>query len=92
MNMPTFHFRLFIAGDEPNSKRAKENLNQICSDYLHGDCQVETVDILKDYQSALSSNIFVTPALKIEGPQPSITIYGNLNDEEKVLTALGVKS
>jgi circadian clock protein KaiB len=91
MMTKTFHLRLFIAGDEPNSHRAQENLVHLCNDFLHNDCEIETVDILKDYQSALSANIYVTPALKVEEPKPPITIYGNLNDERKVLSALGVQ-
>lgn len=91
MNMPTFHFRLFIAGDEPNSRRARENLNRFCSNFLHGDCTVETVDILTDFQAALTDNIYVTPALRKDEPKPQVTIYGNLNDERKVLIALGIQ-
>jgi circadian clock protein KaiB len=92
MVMAALHLRLFIAGDEPNSKRAKENLAHLCSESLQGNCTIEVIDILKDYHAALTSNIYVTPALKVEPPGPHITIYGNLNDEEKVLSALGMKS
>ena len=89
----SIHLRLFVAGDEPNSRRAKENLSNLCDEYLKGDCKIETIDILKDYQTAINDRIFVTPALKVEMTQkPTLTIYGNLSDEKKLLSALGVKS
>lgn len=89
--MVCFHLRLFIAGDEPNSRRAKENLDHFCHVHLNGDCEIETVDILNNYQLALSSKIYVTPALIIIDPKPQVTIYGNLNDEKKVLNALNIQ-
>jgi circadian clock protein KaiB len=85
-----FHFRLFVAGDEPNSALAKAALRDICSNHLEGECRVETVDVLEDFQPALEDNILVTPALIIEKPEPRTIIFGNLTDKQKVLAALQV--
>ncbi|MGQ9509843.1 MAG: hypothetical protein ACUVTN_10660 [Thermodesulfobacteriota bacterium] len=31
-----YHFKLFIAGDEPNSRMAKESLTRLCENHLRG--------------------------------------------------------
>lgn len=82
--------RLFVAGDEPNSALARAALEDICTRHLQGRCEVETVDVLQDFQPALAENILVTPALVIEKPQPRTVIFGNLRDKKKVLAALQV--
>jgi len=85
-------FRLFTAGDELNSNRARNNLTTICDLYLNNEnVEIEIIDVIKDYKTALSNKIFITPALIIEEPKPSITIYGNLNDEEKLCSILHSK-
>jgi hypothetical protein len=70
---PDYRFILFVVGTEPNSVLARENLVHICAEYLaSGDCTVEFVDIGEDYQAALDYNIFVTPALIVEGPRGAL--------------------
>ena len=81
--------RLFVAGDEANSKKARENLTQLCETHLRGQYEIEIVDVLEDFQAALDSNVLLTPALIVVAPEP-ITIFGSLSDNEKVLGALGL--
>lgn len=81
--------RLFVAGDESNSKKAEENLIQLCETYIQGQYEVEIVDVLEDFQVALDNNVMLTPALIVVVPKP-IMILGNLSDKEKVLGALGL--
>ena len=87
-NATQYHLRLFVAGDEPNSAIAKESLDKICSTYLNGNCQVEIIDVLKDFRPALEERVLVTPALVILEPGPRTVIFGNLADTGKVLAAL----
>jgi circadian clock protein KaiB len=75
-----YHFRLFVAGDEPNSKLARENLTKLCRQHLKGDYELEVVDVLEDFQAALENNVLITPTL----------VVGTLSDTEKVLAALGL--
>jgi len=81
--------RLFIAGDEPNSKQARENLEKLCETHLKGHYKVEIVDVLEDFKAALENDILLTPALLVVAPEPA-TIFGNLSEKEKVLAALGL--
>jgi circadian clock protein KaiB len=84
----TYILRLFTAGEEPNSREAKENLKRLCETYLKDGCRSEIVDVLADFQSALENNVLITPTLILVSPPPKVTIFGNLSDTRKVLAAL----
>jgi circadian clock protein KaiB len=81
-------FRLFVAGDEQHSRRAKENLKAICQERLEQPYEIEILDVLESYQLALENKIFLTPALVMISPSPTVTIFGNLSDTEEVIRAL----
>jgi hypothetical protein len=55
---------------------------------LNGRCTIETVDVVKDYETAVRNNILVTPALILVAPRPQVIVLGNLSDPQKVLAAL----
>jgi circadian clock protein KaiB len=84
----TYVLRLFVAGEEPNSRQAEENLKRLCETYLKDGYRIEIVDVLEDFQSALENNVLVTPTLILVSPPPKVTIFGNLRDTEKVFAAL----
>jgi circadian clock protein KaiB len=84
----TYILRLFTADDEPNSRQARENLKRLQETHLKMPHKKEIVDVLEDFQTALENNVLVTPCLILDSPQPRVTIFGNLNDTERVLTAL----
>lgn len=83
-----YSFRLFVAGDEPNSVLAKKNLSHICKEHLDGRCNIEIVDVFDDFSTAIENGIIVTPTLVLVHPEPRVKIFGNLNDTEKVVAAL----
>ena len=85
-----YRFRLFVAGDEPNSVRAKAVLSRLCDRHLRGRCEIQIVDVFEDYQAVIDYGISVVPALIVEAPPPARTIVGSLSDEDKVLAALGL--
>ncbi|RLC32591.1 MAG: circadian clock protein KaiB [Deltaproteobacteria bacterium] len=87
---PMYRFRLFVAGDEPNSLKAKAVLSRLCNEYLKDRCEIRLVDVFEDYQAAIDYGISVVPALIVEAPPPARTIVGSLSDEDKVLAALGL--
>jgi len=82
--------RLFIAGNGQNSQKALANLRRLCQEHLEGRYTIETVDVVEDFQAAVSDNILVTPALILVAPLPRVTVLGNLSDQQKVLLALRV--
>lgn len=82
--------RLFVAGEEPNSREARRNLELLCKDYLEGRTEVEIIDVLKDFRAAVAERVIVTPALIAGTPPARVVVLGNLSDTARVLAALGV--
>jgi hypothetical protein len=80
--------RLFVAGDERNSRLARENLKRLCEKYVNSGYKIEIVDVLQDFKSALENNVLLTPALMVLSHLTQITIFGTLSDTTKVLSAL----
>lgn len=83
-----YTFRLFVAGNEPNSCLARKNLKAFCDACLPGRTRIDIVDVFEDFKSALDENVVITPALQILGAETKITIYGNLGATEKIKNAL----
>jgi circadian clock protein KaiB len=90
MNHSVARFRLYIAGDAPNSKRAITNLTNFCRRHLPDGHHIEVVDLLKTPRRALDDNVLVTPTLFIAAPHPAQTIVGDLSDPTVLLLALGL--
>jgi circadian clock protein KaiB len=89
---PRRHYllRLFMAGNGPNSQKALANLRSLCHEHLEGRYTIETVDVVQDFEAAVSNNILVTPALILVAPLPRVVVLGNLSDLPTVLVALRV--
>lgn len=84
-------FKLFVAGDEQNSKNALNNLEKLCSMHPSGTPEIEIVDVFTSPGTALENGIFLTPALIRISPSPQVTIFGDLSDEEDVIKSLGLE-
>ena len=87
-----FKFRLYVAGEAPNSAQALANLNAICRAHLPDRHDIEVVDVFKEPGRALADGIFLTPTLIKLGPLPMRRIVGTLSQAQVVLQALGLDS
>lgn len=87
-----YKFRLYVAGDGPNSSQARANLAALCRDYLPDRHQIEVIDVIEDPKRALADRIFMTPTLIKLAPAPVRVIVGTLSQQEIVLQTLGVES
>lgn len=85
------HLRLFVAGEEPNSRQARANLEKLCAAHLQGRHRIEIVDVLKDFRAAVAERVLVTPALIVTSQGPRKVIFGNLSDTPRILAALGMQ-
>ena len=85
---PTYVLKLYIAEGEQHSRMARENLKRICDEYLKYRFQIQEVDVLTDFASALHDGVVVTPTLILVAPEPRATIVGNLSDKRGVISAL----
>lgn len=78
------HLRLFVVGDEPSARLARRNLTQLCEEHLSGRYEIEVVDVLTDFRTALASNILVTPTLILIEPEPTVRIVGGVSIDGSV--------
>jgi circadian clock protein KaiB len=91
MGKPAFYtFRLYLAGDTPNSAQARTNLAAICRVHLAGRHKIEEVDVSREPNRALTDGIFMTPSLIKLAPSPVRMIVGTLSRADSVLEALGL--
>lgn len=87
---PQFRFRLFVAGDAPNSAQAVANLAAFCRDHLANRFEIEIVDVFREPKRALAEGIFMTPTLVVLTPPPERRIVGTLSQTRTVLLTLGL--
>ncbi|GAB4504274.1 MAG: hypothetical protein Fur0043_12680 [Anaerolineales bacterium] len=89
---PFYVLRLFVAGDEPNSARAKAALRRLSETHLRGRCEIQIIDVYQDYQAAIDHQIVIVPCLVVVSPPPGRTIVGSLKDEASLLAALEISA
>lgn len=79
---------LFVAGDEPNSRLARQNLAALCREDSGVRLVALVVDVLEDFEMAMKHGVVLTPTLLRLSPEPMVTVIGNLSDVDRVRTAL----
>jgi len=72
---------LFVAGDSPRSRRARERLVAALEARGLDAGAVELIDTLREPAAALRHRIFATPALTANPPTDAV-LYGDLADDE----------
>lgn len=86
-----YKFRLYVAGDAPNSAQAQANLIALCQTHLPDSYEIEVVDVLKEPMVALKDNVLMTPTLLKLSPAPVRRIVGALSQMQTVLDTLGLE-
>ena len=84
--------RLYVAGDAPNSARARANLRRLLVDVDPGSYDLEVIDCLDEPMRALNDGVLVTPTLLRIQPQPQRTVVGTLRELERVADALEIEA
>jgi circadian clock protein KaiB len=85
-----FKFRLYVAGESPNSAKAIANLRALCREILDDRHEIEVVDVMREPQRALKDGVLLTPMLVKLSPGPVRKIVGSLDNREPILQALGL--
>ena len=80
--------RLYIAGNNPRSQAAIENVNKICEEYLKGRYELEVIDIYLDRTKNLVDLVLAAPTLIKKLPLPLRRIIGDMSRKDKVLVGL----
>ena len=80
--------RLFVAGINPKSIKAIENLKNVCEENLKGKYELEIIDIYQNPIFAKEGQIIAAPTLIKELPLPIRRFVGDLSDKEKLILGL----
>jgi circadian clock protein KaiB len=83
--------RLYVAGDAPNSSRARANLRRLLADVDPARYDLEIIDCLDEPLRALNDGVLVTPTLVRVQPEPQRTVVGTLSALDHVADALDIE-
>lgn len=83
--------RLYVIGTTARSMRAIQNVRRICEEHLHGQYDLEVVDIYKNLPLAKGDQIIAAPTLVKQLPSPLRRLIGDMSDEKRVLVGLDVR-
>lgn len=83
--------RLYVAGLMPKSTLAIANMKKICEEHLHGQYELEVIDLYQQPQLAQGDQIVAVPALIKKLPSPLRRIIGDMSDTERVLVGLDLR-
>ncbi len=88
--MYKFKLYLYMSGETPPSVAGAYNLRVSLDKELKGQYSLEVINVLDNPQRAQEDKILATPTLVKASPPPEKRVVGDLSDEERVLTALGL--
>jgi circadian clock protein KaiB len=92
--MPDDHYvlRLYVTGMTARSRRAIENVREICEAHLHGRYELEVIDIYQQPVLAKGDQIIAAPTLIKRLPLPLRRIIGDMSTTERVLVGLDLRA
>jgi circadian clock protein KaiB len=88
LSQEKYVLRLFVAGMDPKSLQAIENIKRICETYLAGRYQLEVVDVYQQPILAKDGQIVAAPTLIKQLPLPMRKLIGSMSDMRRVLVGL----
>src|SRR6202021_3741897 len=80
---PPYVLRLFITGTTSRSARAIANLRRVCEQRLHGEYDLEVIDIYQHPAAAKEYQMVGPPPRGNSVPLPLRRIIGDLANEER---------
>ncbi len=83
--------RLYVAGQTPKSVSAITNIKRICDENLHGQYELEVIDLYQQPQLAQGEQIIALPTLIKKLPPPLRRVIGDMSDTERVLVGLDLR-
>ncbi len=84
--------RLYVTGMTPRSTEAFTSIKKICEEHLHGQYDLEVIDIYQHPALAKDEQIIAVPTLVKQLPSPLRKLIGNLADVDRVLFGLDLRS
>ncbi|MEQ9027336.1 MAG: circadian clock KaiB family protein [Aggregatilineales bacterium] len=87
---PQYILKLYVAGHTSKSILAIASIRSICEAYVKENYELQVIDIYQQPKLAEAERIIVTPTLVKQLPLPPRKIVGDLSNEDKVLSGLGI--
>ena len=87
---PSYVLRLYVTGMTPRSTAAFASIKGICEKHLHGRYDLEVIDIYQQPTLARDEEIIAAPTLVKRLPLPQCRLVGDLSQEDRILTRLGL--
>lgn len=88
--MDKHEFIFFVAGGGELAARALANFDRLIRPRLDGNYSLTVVDVVKEPRVAREHRVVATPMLVRQKPLPVIKVLGDLSEEAKALTQLGL--
>ena len=82
--------RLYVSGMTSRSRRAIDNIRQLCEEHLAGRYDLEVVDIYQQPGLAKDAQVIAAPTLVKTLPPPLRKIIGDMADPGRVMVVLGI--
>lgn len=86
-----FSLFLYVTGATAASCRAVASLKSFCEKHLKGKYALEVIDIYQQPGLAVDDQVLATPTLIRKHPLPRRRLVGDLSDQDRLLTGLGVQ-
>jgi circadian clock protein KaiB len=83
--------RLYVTGMTARSRRAIDNVREICEAHLHGRYELEVIDIYQQPVLAKGDQIIAAPTLIKQLPLPLRRIIGDMSSTDRVLLGLDLR-
>ena len=77
-------FSLFIAGMNERSRRAVDNITQLCERHFAGHYELQIVDIYQHLELAQGEQLAAAPTLIKKLPLPLRRFIGDLSDTDRI--------
>ena len=85
-----FMLTLYVSGMTPRSRRAIDNIQNLCEEHMPGRYDLKIIDIYQQPGLAKDAQIIAVPTLIKKLPPPLRRLIGDLGDPGRVLLALGL--
>lgn len=82
---------LYVASLTPRSVAAIQSVKEVCEKHLRGRYDLEVIDIYEYPSLAKSEQIVAAPTLIKKLPLPLRRLIGDMADERRVMTGLGLQ-
>jgi circadian clock protein KaiB len=80
--------RLYVAGNNHQSRIAIENVKKICEENLKGRYELDVIDIYQDRSANVDDLVLAAPTLIRHLPLPLRRVIGDMTRKDKVLVGL----